>query len=330
MNRRNVVVLITDENLVPPALHLWSRLRSLNNRHDTDVILFMPDNLVAKYAPKDGGIGIESISQLSLPDIKYSGPSHVTGTACRRIVAPRLLQDRYAKLLYLDIDVVVSDPSLFQVFEANMQSPLAATRWHKMSFDPSKVVDGTIREGEFAFRRYFNSGVMLIDIDRYLEAEVDMKALDFLTGTEGRTYLADQTALNLAAGNNWQELTPAMNFRAELLPTFFADVFPPVVIHYVGRDKPWHPLARAHPLRSAQWGWLLSNGHWRFLLRNTDLRRLAKWLRDKAKGKPAKTYPYIRPGNPLVDEYLAVPFVDHWNIRNAQQGERDTRLSSNA
>ncbi|WP_161974199.1 glycosyltransferase family 8 protein [Rhizobium deserti] len=317
MNRRNAVVLVTDDNLLPPALHLWSRLRSLNNRNDTDVLLFMPDKAISEMQLLDL-TGVIPISSLFMPTIKYSGPSHVTEAACLRIVVPRYLQQNYSKLLYLDIDVVVSDASIFRVFDIELNAPLAATRWHKKSFDPSMVVNGKLQEGAFAFTRYFNSGVLLINADRYVEAEIDVKAFKFLAEEEGKSEVPDQTALNVAVGDGWEELSPAMNFRAELLQTFLSKMFPPVVIHYVGEKKSWHTPSISHPLRSEQIKWLALNGHWHFLVNNIRVKHLLRAIRRRINGKGHSTPTYIQPQNRLIKDYLAVAFVDHWNVQPAR------------
>src|SRR4051812_507616 len=97
MSRRNAVLLITDENLLPPALHLWFRLRAMNVRNDTDVLLVLPDEAIAKVSGT-ARFGLIPISSLPMPSIHYTGPSHITEAACLRIVAPRHLQEDYAKI----------------------------------------------------------------------------------------------------------------------------------------------------------------------------------------------------------------------------------------
>jgi lipopolysaccharide biosynthesis glycosyltransferase len=314
MSRRNAVLLVTDENLLPPALHLWNRLRSLNTREDTDILLVLPDAALDRI-PQAALSSVIPISCLPMPPISYNGPSHVTEAACLRIVAPRLLREAYARILYLDIDVLVADASVFRVFDVELRTPLAATRWHKKSFDPQAVVDGKVREGTFEFRRYFNSGVLLIDVDRYVSGDIDGKALTFLAEEGARSETPDQTALNVAVGEAWQELSPAMNFRAELLPTFLAQRFPPVVIQSVGEQKSWQSPSVRHPLRSEQLKWLWSQGYWRFLAGHVRARRLIRAIGKGIRGKGAYKPPYINPQNPLMQDYLAVDFVDRWNLR---------------
>ena len=314
MSRRNAVLLVTDENLLPPALHLWFRLRAMNVRNDTDVLLVLPDEAISKVSGTARS-GLIPISSLPMPSIHYTGPSHITEAACLRIVAPRHLQEDYAKILYLDIDVLIADGTLFRVFDEQLSTPLAATRWHKKSFDPSLFVDGKLREGAFEFRRYFNSGVLLIDVDRYVEADVDTKALKFLAEEQGKSETPDQTALNVAVGDNWQELSPSMNYRAELLQTFLSKKFPPIVIHYVGEQKAWHIPSVSHPCRSEQLRWLATHGYWRFLATNLSVRRMIRAIGKRISGKGAYRPLYIHPDNPLVEDYLAVSFVDAWNVR---------------
>jgi hypothetical protein len=87
------------------------------------------------------------------------------------------------------------------------------------------------------------------------------------------------------------------------------------VIHYVGKQKSWQTPSFDHPLRSEQLRWLVRNGHGRFLLKNLRPKRMIRAIGKRISGKGAYRPSYIAPQNPLIRDYLATDFVDHWNVR---------------
>jgi lipopolysaccharide biosynthesis glycosyltransferase len=95
-----------------------------------------------------------------------------------------------------------------------------------------------IRLGHLNYETFFNAGVMLIDRKLYGEQKICERVLDFLASCSHKDCLDDQSALNAVLKNNWLELSPIFNWtitnRFWLLKEF-----DPILIHYVGRSKPW-------------------------------------------------------------------------------------------
>ncbi len=108
-----------------------------------------------------------------------------------------------------------------------------------------------------AGRDYFNTGVMLVDVARWIGEDIPSRAAQFLIEHPDEARWWDQDALNVVLDDRWQRLEPECN--APPLRTFmpglaeswrFEDVVPlermlqaqddAVILHYHGPFKPWN------------------------------------------------------------------------------------------
>ncbi|MDX1746610.1 MAG: glycosyltransferase, partial [Halobacteriales archaeon] len=84
--------------------------------------------------------------------------------------------------------------------------------------------------------RYFNSGVLLIDLVRWRKRDVRGRALAHAREAGDRLILHDQDALNMALQGDWLALPAHWNVWV-ILPGLKPD--DDVVFHYMGGPKPW-------------------------------------------------------------------------------------------
>ena len=194
--------------------------------------------------------------------------SFITLATYYRLFLPRLLQDRYDRLLYVDLDIYFHRPDFVALLDLNMGGhAIAAVRDTLVHYDDDvarREFDRTISPGH---RRYFNSGLMLIDVAAYEEMKIEERTIELALGG-GTLMFRDQSALNMVLDGNWLELSPAFNAVVEYLTSFVREVCPPVVAHFAGRLKPWSGprFTLAHPARreieafvaTSQWKGFLS------------------------------------------------------------------------
>ena len=90
--------------------------------------------------------------------------------------------------------------------------------------------------------RYFNAGVLLLDIDACNRIGLTERAIDYLREHPGSPY-ADQDALNVVCGDEWKVLDPRWNFQQHR--HFRIDRLPPdrrpAIVHFITSAKPWKP-----------------------------------------------------------------------------------------
>lgn len=149
---------------------------------------------------------------------------------------------RASRALYLDCDVLVSD-SLHELFEIPFdgQSICAVENLNQDRYSEL----GLLGDG------YFNSGVLLIDLNSWRSRDCKSKAIEI--GIDRREHLAfpDQDILNVLFDGD----TKLLNWRFNLQAPMFGDPHITgvlskgvVVTHFTSNSKPWHP-GDAHPFR---------------------------------------------------------------------------------
>lgn len=104
-------------------------------------------------------------------------------------------------------------------------------------------VSGFAAHGLAADARYFNAGVMLIDLERWRAEQIETRALDYLRAAGSRVYFWDQEALNVALAGRWHPLSPVWNWSPHAGD---ASVAPgaPRILHFSGNLKPWRYAGR--------------------------------------------------------------------------------------
>jgi lipopolysaccharide biosynthesis glycosyltransferase len=153
-----------------------------------------------------------------------------------RILIAKILPPDIERLIYLDCDMLVRVP-IERLAEMDMQGyPLAAVpdyagaqiMTRKSLIDPRRIFDPAMR--------YFNSGLLLIDMHKWRELKVEDKFVEAIdSGLLAQIYY-DQDFLNLTFRDNWLELDRFWNL---LDPRPSHAALNPHVLHYTGERKPW-------------------------------------------------------------------------------------------
>ena len=161
-----------------------------------------------------------------------------------RLLFPYLVPESVHRLLYLDTDIVVIN-SLQALYQTDIGDlPVGVVIESFVSSRPEL--------GIFEAGRYFNSGVLLINVPKWKEQKITEKTLHFLAHNSHKLIWMDQDALNAVLINNFYPLDFKYNLTTEFIPKklprkelelFLKDK---VIIHYTsgGIKKPWSGLSR--------------------------------------------------------------------------------------
>ncbi len=88
--------------------------------------------------------------------------------------------------------------------------------------------------------RYFNSGVLLINLREWQHQKISEKALDFLRAHSEELSFPDQDALNAVIAGNWGALSPRWNKQViRIGQPESASVLDRGITHYTSH-KPWN------------------------------------------------------------------------------------------
>lgn len=182
-------------------------------------------------------IDADLVDTFALPD--YEG-AHLTSAAYNRLFLPNLIPDAIATLLHIDIDTLVIG-DILGIYNLDIGfKPVAAVTDAGM---PIRTDLGIFTEED-----YFNSGVLLMNIDQWKRQRITERAIEVIKNhPEKIRGFADQDALNIVLKDNWFKLDKRFNLMGMYSPkelseqerkVFLSDK---VIIHFNG-PKPWHFL----------------------------------------------------------------------------------------
>lgn len=242
--------------------NLSSRLKKLNNYQNYELIFKTYENL-SLYKKLQGTINHRMLIQSI------------------RIMAARDCEIKARNLIYADVDIICTG-SLDYLADVDLgESPLAVI--------PNDPTFQRIEEvkGGYRLNKYFGSGVMVFNLDKWSKTSLDEKCIEFISQNKPR--YPDQDALNV--------ICDGLTF---MLPKRYQEIWETkedtVFVHYVG-EKPWMPWCRSSskfPLREINLFrkfaktfepnvclWLSFNKDKDVLLNFANHRKGTKWISKK-------------------------------------------------
>lgn len=169
-----------------------------------------------------------------------------------KLLLPAYLSDSMRKVIWLDCDMIVrgsiadlwdepvGDHALLAVQDMAIPyiaSPFGVTAYKQLGIPPDA--------------RYFNSAVMVINLDWWRQHDLTGQVLAYLKHHNRSVFLWDQDGLNAVLAGAWGELDPRWNQIASVCGRSFFKathlthdayqrlINDPWVVHYAGHFKPW-------------------------------------------------------------------------------------------
>jgi len=282
MNKMNIV-FASDPNYL---VHLTVAIKSLlinNTAHNIDlhVITGNLDNsnweilndIVSEF--KNTKLSVHKINENELSKLKIN--HHFKVSNYYRLFCENIIRED--KVLYLDADIVVKDDisNLFNIdlngyFLAAVENP-GFDKHESLKMDQES--------------RYFNSGVMLINLSLWREYKVFSKVLEFVSNFPEAVSFVDQCGLNAVINGKWRQLEPKYNQQScffeninNQLSCFSSNelstsILNPLIIHYTGSSKPWH-ICNKHPYKKEYWKYRQSTAYRTFFYDDFGIKKLIK------------------------------------------------------
>ena len=204
-------------------------------------------DLVSRFANKK--INFIEIDITSLSDFPVRKKDHISLAAYYRLLLPSLLPQDVTKVLYFDCDMLVVD-DLRSLYEINLDS-----------FSTAIVADMFYNDETITNRllynvsdHYYNSGMLLINLDYWRTHSVAKKLVDFLSEHKDLCIAHDQDALNAVLHGTIYTAPARYNIQLDflkkdpsnmiitdkdVLDDALASGHNPCVIHFTGPSKPW-------------------------------------------------------------------------------------------
>ena len=219
-----------------------------------------------------------TLTYVELDDLKQRIPFPVdTGrfdlSTLARLFLGEMLPPSVTRCLYLDCDTVVIR-SLKRLWEVPLEGAIAAAVQEPTIYRQVKEIIGLGPEDP-----YYNAGILLIDLAAWRQEHLGQQMMDYYQAQDGRLPANDQDVINRVLKGRIRTLPPKYNFFPNYryfsykALTDYAPVYRtvtrkqlirakrrPVIIHYMGDERPWIAGNRNHYRRAyekylAQTGW---------------------------------------------------------------------------
>jgi len=247
---RNAVCLCVDKNMLVPGLFVAeaaSSIRALFAEYDVIVVTTGPADVtdVHRRWLEERKIQLRDDFDLSAVQNIEVLQSRLTKATLLKLLLAENFDNRYDKILYLDADVSIHE-ELASIFLLDTKEfPLAAvsaarirTGWNWSQ--RRSAIEHFRALGMTEPYRYINSGVLLIDVNKWNQSEVGTRARDFIRRNPSICMLPDEDSLNAVLNSRQAELSPLWNMQASAgWDRELRDIAEPIIIHYHGPTKPW-------------------------------------------------------------------------------------------
>ena len=240
---------------------LQSLIENINTENYYDIIVFerniLPKNKeLLKKQVEQKNISLRFVNPVSLLtqyDLKYSGNYNLE--CFFRLTAPLILKN-YSKVIFTDIDLIFNR-DIKDLYETNIENlPLAACKDLMWGAFLNNSHDDWNKYAEKILKlpnkyNYFNTGVMLLNIDEFNKNNYSQKLLELVSKNSYR--ILEQDGLNVFFKDNIKYIDTAWNYAVEnscyteiikYMPEIFynqylQDKLNPYIIHWAGVNKPW-------------------------------------------------------------------------------------------
>lgn len=188
-----------------------------------------------------------------------------------RLLIPYLIGDHINKILYLDVDMLVLT-DIRAIFEIDLGDNIVAA-----VVDPRVKLFANKWGGILNYKLlglsgdlpYFNSGLLMIDMQKWRNFEVTQKVVKCINHNKKYAQYPDQYGLNVVLPNQWKQIDPLWNYFSD------GNEINPNVIHFTGR-KPIYPSYKGNILYQELFYQYLNQTLWRDTPKVTEWGRLLK------------------------------------------------------
>ena len=170
-----------------------------------------------------------------------------------RLFVDVLLDEGITRVLYLDCDTLILK-DLSKLFAVDLKNKLMAA-----AMEPTINTQVKLDIGMSPVWNYYNSGVLLIDLDKYRKFNIRDRILNYYESIKNTSNFSDQDAINGALVGQIMSISPSYNFFANYRYWKYKElvklsrgyaVVPersfdkarqnPHIIHFAGDDRPWY------------------------------------------------------------------------------------------
>ena len=241
------IVLACDQNYAMPLATTLRSLVDSNQRHWPLDITILSDGFTDALKQRvldslpTGSVGVRWYPVDTARYANYPLMPHHSRMTYARFQLEHVFGPEVRRVVYLDTDILVLGD-----LEELSKTPLGGA---VLAAVPDDFVDTSIRAGIAAnlvgvpqVARYFNAGILVIDLDRWRRHEVARRSIEYMARFPNSPY-SDQDGLNSACDRTWAAIDKRWNFQQHLRVRIddLADHERPAIVHFITGKKPWLP-----------------------------------------------------------------------------------------
>lgn len=240
--------------------HLHVMLVSLfeNNKEESFIIHIFSDNLSNEVQDKIQELinqyGQNSVFyDISINHIKhFSISNHASLANYYRIIACELLPQNIKKILYLDVDVIILK-SIKELYDTNLENNLLGVINEFSKMEERKQTLNIPHQYP-----YFNSGIMLINLQKWQSENWTQKLIEFISQNPEKLKFWDQDAFNALCYEFCLYLDEKWNMQTAMFENNKNkedNLKKTAIIHFTGSSKPWEYMNK-HPYKKLYYQYL--------------------------------------------------------------------------
>lgn len=246
----NILVTLNENYMHPLKVMLKSLF--LNNPGEQFAIYFMHSGIPQHQLDQLGEWIAKHQGRLELIHVRddhfADAPVllHYTKEMYYRLLASKFLPEKLDKILYLDPDILVIN-RIHSLYEMDLQDHMYAAAYH----DKISVREiNRIRLLPYEIRNYYNSGVLLMNLDLQRELIDEQAIYRFVGKHRSRLIMPDQDILNALYGKYIKNVDEILyNYDARFYSYYKLKtngrcdmdfiINHTVFLHFCGKKKPW-------------------------------------------------------------------------------------------
>ena len=251
------IAICTDNNYVMPCM---VTIASVLQQNDDCHVFVLTEHLyesnkskfttLAEYYHQK--IEVKEISSRIVSGLNES--SRFPKSIYFRFLLPEMLPEA-DRVLYLDCDILVRE-DISEFYNTDLDGYACA------AIEDQRGDDITIHNRIFMFSKYFNSGVLLMNLNYWRKHHVAQQLIDYLRQYPERCWFPDQDALNAVLEGKVKFMDYRYNMQGEMLShrcylqlsaqkwqKLDEAIGNPAIIHFTDTNKPWYKEC-CHPYRT--------------------------------------------------------------------------------
>jgi lipopolysaccharide biosynthesis glycosyltransferase len=241
---RTALCLTPDRKFFGPAVCAALRIIELGLPKDVDVLLVCEEaDIWPRFEQVQGNITLLTVDFSKL--LPSELPAFAGSKAIyRRLVLDGVLPQRYSRIITIDSDIMAARGGVGPLVEIDLGQHVFAAALdmiYYMQFGGPHAEEFRAHREAIGFDAdtpYFNSGVMVIDRERWRREKLADRAIDLALSDKSLRWI-EQDALNALVAGRFAKLSPRWNFMGDFLLLDLEKEVAPVLYHFVNRPKPW-------------------------------------------------------------------------------------------